>query len=108
MACHHILVNLEHGQCICAFLRTSGCNYSGHVNTSQKLRYPSPEGWRRTGVLIGCAPDRSNGVMLQLPLIGMTGRSAAVSRLPRLCRTVSRISWRTCVAHLLSDHRHAR
>jgi len=21
-----------------------------------------------------------------------------------LCRTVSRISWRTCVAHLLSDH----
>jgi hypothetical protein len=34
----------------------------------------------------------------------MTGRSAADNRLPKLCRTVSRISWRTCVAHLLSDH----
>jgi hypothetical protein len=29
----------------------------------------------------------------------MTARSAADNGLPRLCRTVSRISWRTCVPH---------
>jgi hypothetical protein len=60
MASYHILVKLEHGQRICAFLRTSGSNHSGHVNSSQRLRYPITEGWRPTGVLIGCAPDRSN------------------------------------------------
>ena len=35
----------------------------------------------------------------------MIGRSAADNRLPRLCRAVSRISWRTCVAHQCR-HRH--
>jgi hypothetical protein len=39
--------------------------------------------------------------------LGMTGRSAADNRLLRLCGTVSRISWRTCVAHL-SDHTRGR
>jgi len=60
MASNHILVNREHGQRICAFLRTNGYNYAGHVNSSQRLPYPITEGWRPTGVLIGCAPDRSN------------------------------------------------
>lgn len=39
------------------------------------------------------------------PFVGMPGRLVAENQLPRLRCTLSRITWRTCVAAQLSDHK---